>query len=107
MNYAEEYGDPDGLDVNGYSQFQTKQRLRIRSDQEHQADVSNRIRNTNIPETSSGVDVLHRVVDRVAREEEHSPTILVNDGPLLRFNQMRRTSNKDDSGHLKGIRKLE
>ncbi|MCP2503169.1 MAG: hypothetical protein NLN66_03815 [Candidatus Thalassarchaeaceae archaeon] len=107
MSYAEEYGDPDGLDANQYSRFQSKQHLRLRSDQEHQADITNRIRRTENTKPSSGKDALNIVVSRVSRGEEHSPTVLVNHEPLLSFNQMRRTSNKDDSGHVKGIRRLE
>ena len=107
MSYAEEYGDPDGLDANQYSRFQSKQHLRLRSDQEHQADITNRIRRTENTKPSSGKDALNIVVSRVSRGEEYSPTVLVNHEPLLSFNQMRRTSNKDDSGHVKGIRRLE
>jgi hypothetical protein len=107
MSYAEEYGDPDGLDANQYSRFQSKQHLRLRSDQEHQADITNRIRRTENTKPSSGKDALNIVVSRVSRGEEYSPTVLVNHEPLLSFNQMRRTSNKDDLGHVKGIRRLE
>ena len=57
--------------------------------------------------SSSAKDELYRVVNRVSKGEEHSPTVLVDEEPLLRFNQMRRTSNREDSGHVKGIRRLE
>jgi len=40
-SYASEYGDPDGIEVNEKSRFQTQQHLRLRSDQEHQADSAN------------------------------------------------------------------
>lgn len=107
MSYAEEYGDPDGSGSNHDSRFQSKQHLRLRSDQEHQADITNRIRTTNNTKPSSAKDALDIVVSRVSRGEVYTPTILINDEPLLSFNQMRRTSNKDDSGHVKGIRRLE
>ena len=109
-SYASEYGDPDGFEVNEKSRFQTQQHLRLRSDQEHQADrASNRILNMNNAKPSlSGRDAMSQVVNRVSRGEEHSPTILIDEEqPMLRFNQMRRTSNKDDSGHVRGIRRLE
>jgi len=51
---------------------------------------------------------MDQVVNRVSRGEEHSPTVLIaEEQPMLKFNQMRRTSNKDDSGHVRGIRRLE
>ncbi|MDP6328825.1 MAG: hypothetical protein QGG22_03285, partial [Candidatus Thalassarchaeaceae archaeon] len=57
-------------------------------------------------EPSSAKDALHKVVNRVSRGEEHSPTELNSEQPLLRFNQMRRTSNNSDEGHLRGIKRL-
>ena len=106
-SYASEYGDPDGINADKNSRFQTSQSLRIRSDQEHQADVKNRITQSTHTHTSSAIDELNRVVENVARGEEHSPIVLINEEPVLRFNQMRRTSNKDDLGHVKGIRRLD
>ncbi len=106
LDYSSEYGDPDGVKVNEGARFQSKQHLRIRSDQEHQADMNNRIRRINSTEPSSAKDALDKVVNRVSRGEEHSPTDLSGEQTLLRFNQMRRTSNSNDSGHLKGIRRL-
>ena len=107
LDYSSEYGDPDGIKAIEGSRFQSKQHLRIRSDQEHQADINNRLRRINTTEPSSGKDALDRVVIRVSRGEEHSPTELTNEQPLLRFNQMRRTSNSNDKGHLKGIKRLD
>ena len=105
-NYSTEYGDIDGIEVSPGARFQSKQHLRIRSDQEHQADINNRIRRIKSTEPSSAKDALDRVVNRVSRGEEHSPTELRSEQPLLRFNQMRRTSNSNDKGHLKGIKRL-
>jgi len=106
LDYSSEYGDPDGIIANEGSRFQSKQHLRIRSDQEHQADINNRLRTLNSTEPSSAKDALNKVVTRVSRGEEHSPTRLTSEQPLLRFNQMRRTSNSNDEGHLKGIKRL-
>ena len=106
LDYSSEYGDPDGVKVNEGARFQSKQHLRIRSDQEHQADMNNRIRRINSTEPSSAKDALDKVVNRVSRGEEHSPTDLSGEQTLLRFNQMRRTSNSNDKGHLKGIKRL-
>ena len=105
--YASEYGDPDGINADKNSKFQTSQSLRIRSDQEHQADVKNRITQSTHTERSSAVDEVYRVVQKVANGEEHSPIALINEEPMLRFNQMRRTSNQENPGHLKGIRRLD
>ena len=106
LDYSSEYGDPDGIRASETSRFQSKQHLRIRSDQEHQADISNRISRMNNTEPSSAKDALNKVVNRVSRGEEHSPTELNSGQPLLRFNQMRRTSNNSDEGHLRGIKRL-
>ena len=106
VNYSTEYGDPDGIEVSSGARFQSKQHLRIRSDQEHQADINNRITRINSTESSTAKDALDRVVNRVSRGEEHSPTELGTEQPLLRFNQMRRTSNSNEKGHLEGIRRL-
>ena len=106
VGYSTEYGDPDGIEVSSGARFQSKQHLRIRSDQEHQADINNRIKRINSTEPSTAKDALDRVVNRVSRGEEHSPTELGSEQPLLRFNQMRRTSNSNEKGHLKGIKRL-
>ena len=106
LDYSSEYGDPDGIEASEGARFQSKQHLRIRSDQEHQADINNRLRKINTTEPSSAKDALEKVVNRVSRGEEHSPTELNSEQPLLRFNQMRRTSNSNDKGHLKGIKRL-
>ena len=106
VDYSTEYGDPDGVEVSSGARFQSKQHLRIRSDQEHQADINNRITRINSTEPSTAKDALDRVVNRVSRGEEHSPTELGSEQPLLRFNQMRRTSNSNEKGHLKGIKRL-
>ena len=106
LDYSSEYGDPDGIEASEGARFQSKQHLRIRSDQEHQADINNRLSKINTTEPSSAKDALEKVVNRVSRGEEHSPTELSNEQPLLRFNQMRRTSNSNDKGHLKGIKRL-
>ena len=106
LDYSSEYGDPDGIEASEGARFQSKQHLRIRSDQEHQADINNRLRRINTTEPSSAKDALEKVVNRVSRGEEHSPTELNSEQPMLRFNQMRRTSNSNDKGHLKGIKRL-
>ena len=106
LDYSSEYGDPDGIEASEGARFQSKQHLRIRSDQEHQADINNRLRRINTTEPSSAKDALEKVVNRVSRGEEHSPTELNSEQPMLRFNQMRKTSNSNDKGHLKGIKRL-
>ena len=85
LDYSTEYGDPDGIEVNSGARFQSKQHLRIRSDQEHQADINNRIRRINTTEPSSAKDALEIVVSRVSRGEEHSPTEFSSTQPLLRL----------------------
>ncbi len=79
--------------------------LRLRSDQDHQADVANRVQNmNNPPHSSSAKDALDNVINRVSNGETHSPQAL-NSENKLQFNQLRRTNEKDN--RLPGIRHLD
>jgi len=105
-DYAEVYGDEDGGEHQGDARFRSSQLLRLRSDQDHQADVAVRARQmTSAPPPSSARDALDGVITRVSKGEEREPAILPESGEL-RFAQLRPTSQKGD-GRLPGIRKLE
>ena len=88
--------------------FQTSQYMRLRSDQDHQAELTSRIRtmrNTNIG-SSTAKDKLDSIVRSLSAErDEHAVTI---DGPndSLKFSQLKPTSSRDDPNPLPGLRRL-
>ena len=106
-SYASEYGDGDGEAVHSDAHFQSSQHIRLRSDQEHQADVATHGRGVQEAQSHSARDVLSEVVNRVSTGEERSPTDLRQSASGLRFSQLRRTSSKGDPHPLPGIRRLE
>lgn len=104
--YADVYGDEDGEAYAGEARFRSSQLLRLRSDQDHQADVASRARemtSTNSP--SSARDALDNVVARVASGEERESTSK-SVSEQLRFSQLRPTTQKGDT-RLPGIRQLK
>ncbi|MGB1754724.1 MAG: hypothetical protein ACPHIQ_04240 [Candidatus Thalassarchaeaceae archaeon] len=104
--YADVYGDEDGEAYTGEARFRSSQLLRLRSDQDHQADVASRARemtSTNSP--SSARDALDNVVARVASGEERESTNK-SVSEQLRFSQLRPTTQKGDR-RLPGIRQLK
>jgi len=106
-SYASEYGDGDGEVARSDAHFQSSQHIRLRSDQEHQADVAVHGRGIQEAQSHSARDVLSEVVNRVSTGEERSPTDLRHSASGLRFSQLRRTSSKGDPHPLPGIRRLE
>ena len=105
--YASEYGDEDGQEARSGTRFQSSQHIRLRSDQDHQADVAVRTRQGPADPPTSAKDAMDRLVDRVSGEEEHARTDLTGQEDGLRFSQLRRTSSKGDPHPLPGIRRLE
>ncbi|MEC9119807.1 MAG: hypothetical protein VYC33_00590 [Candidatus Thermoplasmatota archaeon] len=104
--YADVYGDEDGKAHAGEARFRSSQLLRLRSDQDHQADVASRAKemtSTNGP--SSARDALDNVVARVAYGEERESTSK-SASEQLRFSQLRPTTQKGDR-RLPGIRQLK
>ena len=105
--YASEYSDEDGQEARSGTRFQSSQHIRLRSDQDHQADVAVRARQGPADPPASAKDAMDRLVDRVSGEEERAPTELTGQDGGLRFSQLRRTSSKGDPHPLPGIRRLE
>tara|TARA_A100001234_G_scaffold60021_1_gene51752 strand:+ start:4704 stop:6434 length:1731 start_codon:yes stop_codon:yes gene_type:complete len=104
--YADVYGDEDGRDHTGEKRFRSSQLLRLRSDQDHQADVASRARDTTSTiAPSSARDALDNVVARVAFGEERETTSK-SASQQLRFSQLRPTTQKGDR-RLPGIRQLK
>ena len=88
--------------------FQTSQHVRLRSDQEHQAELTSRIRamrSGNIV-SSTAKDKLDSIVRNLSggRNEQ---TIMI-DGPIesLKFSQLKPTSSKHDPNPLPGLKRL-
>ncbi len=106
-SYASEYGDGDGEVASSDAHFQSSQHMRLRSDQEHQADVAAHGREVGEMQSHSARDALSEVVNRVSTGEERGATDLRHSGSGLRFSQLRRTSSKGDPHPLPGIRRLE
>ena len=104
--YADVYGDEDGETHSGEARFRSSQLLRLRSDQDHQADVASRAREiTSTNSSSSARDALDNVVARVASGEEKEITSK-SASEQLRFSQLRPTTQKGDN-RLPGIRQLK
>ena len=106
-SYASEYGDGDGEEVHPGARFQSSQHIRLRSDQDHQADVVGRATEANAPGPHSAQDALDQLVNRVSSGSEDSPPELPEKEAGLRFSQLRRTSSKGDPHPLPGIKRLE
>ena len=105
--YASEYSDEDGQEARSGTRFQSSQHIRLRSDQDHQADVAVRARQGPANPPASAKDAMDRLVGRVSGEEERVPTELTGQDGGLRFSQLRRTSSKGVPHPLPGIRRLE
>ena len=91
----------------GLSRFQSSQHMRLRSDQDHQAEVGARIRGMqSATGASSARDTLDSIVSRLASGEEESPRLLEAANESLRFSQLKPTSSKEDPHPLPGIRRI-
>ena len=107
-SYSSQYGDPDGAEYSEEERFRTSQYLRLRSDQDHQADVVRRMesrRALNPP--SSAKDALDRRVRSVLEGGDEATTSAPEPDSGLRFSQLRRSSPSDEQHHIPGVRRLE
>ena len=86
--------------------FQTSQHMRLRSDQDHQAEVGSRIRSMGRSEISTARDKLDSIVRSVSNGNEEAPMKLESPGQALKFKQLRPTSSKEDPHPLPGLRRL-
>ena len=107
-SYSSEYGDLDGAVEASGARFQSSQHIRLRSDQDHQADVVSRGAKTGI-QPHSAKEALDGVVKRVSsgQDKEFPATEPENETRGLRFSQLRRTSSKSEPHPLPGIKRLE
>ena len=86
--------------------FQTSQHMRLRSDQDHQAEVGSRIRSMGRSEISTARDKLDSIVRSVSNGYEEAPMMLESPRQELKFKQLRPTSSKEDPHPLPGLRRL-
>ena len=104
--YASEYGDTDATVEVSEAHFQSSQHIRLRSDQDHQADIMNRETRGNQPHSAK--EALDGVVRRVSTgENRESVNSGISEERGVRFSQLRRTSSKSDPHPLPGIKRLE
>ena len=88
--------------------FQTSQHMRLRSDQDHQAELTSRIRtmrNTNIG-SSTARDKLDSIVRNLAGERNENAVTIDGPNDSLKFSQLKPTSSRDDPNPLPGLRRL-
>ena len=86
--------------------FQTTQHMRLRSDQDHQAEVSSRIGSIRRGEASTARDKLDSIVRRISDGEQSFPRLFDNSVESLKFSQLNPTSSEDDPHPLPGLRRL-
>jgi len=88
--------------------FQTSQHMRLRSDQDHQAELTSRIRtmrNTNIG-SSTARDKLDSIVRSLSDERNDNAVTIDGRNDSLKFSQLKPTSSRDDPNPLPGLRRL-
>ena len=89
--------------------FQTSQHMRLRSDQDHQADIASRVRamrNANANHPSTARDKLDLIVKRVSGDLGESELLPGGNNDSLRFSQLKPTSSREDPNPLPGLRRL-
>jgi len=101
-------GSSDSTNEIETERFQTTQHMRLRSDQEHQADVSSRLREMRKNNhASTARDKLDSIVRSLSGEEEDTSRLLLDESnDSLRFNQLKPTSSREDPHPLPGLRRL-
>ena len=88
--------------------FQTSQHVRLRSDQDHQSELTSRIRtlrNTNIG-SSTAKDKLDSIVRNLSGERNENRFMIDGPNDSLKFSQLKPTSSRDDPNPLPGLRRL-
>ena len=88
--------------------FQTSQHVRLRSDQDHQSELTSRIRtlrNTNNG-SSTAKDKLDSIVRNLSGERNENRFIVDGPNDSLKFSQLKPTSSREDPNPLPGLRRL-
>ena len=105
--YVSQYGDIDGTLDSGHSRFQSSQHIRLRSDQDHQADITSRPAPPSEQIPVSAKAALDSVVERVSSGENRAPKQLTVPSGGLKFSQLRKAPSKGEKHHIPGVRRLE
>lgn len=105
--YASQYGDSDGVNAREGERFQTSQYIRLRSDQDHQADLVDRHSMVEDTHPISAKEALYSVVDRVSTGQAREQRKLNVPGGGLKFSQLRKAQSKGEKHHIPGVRRLE
>jgi len=97
----------DGGNGREGERFQSSQHIRLRSDQDHQADLVSRNSIVEDSHPVSAKEALYSVVDRVSsgRVKEQRRLSLPSGG--LKFSQLRKAQSKGEKHHIPGVRRLE
>lgn len=106
-SYVSQYGDIDGTLGSGHSRFQSSQHIRLRSDQDHQADIASRPAPPSEQIPVSAKEALDSVVERVSSGKNRTPKQLTVPSGGLKFSQLRKAPSKGEKHHIPGVRRLE
>jgi hypothetical protein len=106
-SYISQYGDIDGAFDSGQSRFQSSQHIRLRSDQDHQADIASRPAPPSEQSPVSAKAALDSVVERVSSGKNRAPKQLTMPSGGLKFSQLRKAPTKGEKHHIPGVRRLE
>ena len=106
-SYVSQYGDIDGTLGSGNSRFQSSQHIRLRSDQDHQADIASRPAPPSEQIPVSAKEALDSVVERVSSGKNRTPKQLTVPSGGLKFSQLRKAPSKGEKHHIPGVRRLE
>ena len=106
-SYASQYGDTDGGFSHGNSRFQTSQHIRLRSDQDHQADLVSRTIPMEPDSHLSAKDVLDSLVESVSSGRTRGQKQLSLPSGGLKFSQLKKAPTKGEKHHIPGVRRLE
>ena len=82
--------------------------MRLRSDQDHQAELASRIqamRNSRVV-PSTAKDKLDSIVRNISGEINGQEIMVDTPNDSLKFSQLKPTSSKDDPNPLPGLRRL-
>ena len=108
QNYTSKQKDDFGeifMDKNNRKRFQSSQHIRLRSDQEHQAQIGNRIRMNTKIKNSRGQKVLGDIVSRVSGSSGAKDDSELGSNQF-RFGDLKATSSDDDPHPLPGLKRL-
>lgn len=106
-SYVSQYGDIDGTLGSGHSRFQSSQHIRLRSDQDHQADIASRPAPPSEQIPVSAKEALDSVVERVSSGKNRTPKQLTVPSGGLKFSQLRKAPSKGEKHYIPGVRRLE